>query len=115
VFLSHEFTTALPLDVQFLSRTERGDRSDGLATAVPHDLYEHQVPAVGRAGTLVIFDISTFQRASTLGPPPAYRWLAGSSFRAREVPWTGYIQQIFPAHTPEMAQFLTTLRSRTVH
>lgn len=80
-------------------------RSDGLIAVARPDLYEHEVAAVGPAGTLVIWDIAAFHRESALGPPPAYRWLASPCFVAGDLQ-SGWVQQVFRTGS-EMTRFLT--------
>jgi hypothetical protein len=73
-----EYTKDLPVSVMSLDRDEHSD------------LYEHEVAAVGPAGTLLMWtNPGTFHRGSALGPSPAYRWLIGSDFQAPGLDWMG--------------------------
>lgn len=104
---------------RFVSNADVGDLPPGSAhfsrEARP-DLYEREVPGAGPAGSLVLYTPLTFHRGAALGPPPAYRWLVGMSFRGAGVEWVG--NQFWPPAgvTEELQRFITraTVEQRTV-
>jgi hypothetical protein len=77
---------------------------------------QQEVQAVGPAGTVVLYSPLTFHRGSALGPPPAYRWITGFSYRAAGVDWTA--NQCWPpaGTTDELHRFMAraTVEQRNV-
>lgn len=93
--LSREHTADLPYDTIGLDPVEHAG------------LYEHEVPATGPAGTILIYTPATFHRAGEMGPPPASRFIAGVSYRAAGCDWIGRQTWALSGNNPSLWRFMT--------
>ena len=60
------------------------------ATAAPEDLYEHEIAATGRRGSLLAYRSDVWHRGTDFGRPDASRFVLVIGFRPARADWWGY-------------------------
>ncbi len=79
-------TDALPARPNFFPRTGPDDGGGFLSPGRP-DLYEHEVPAAGPAGTVVAFQPQTVHRGSAITRPRGARFTMHLNYRPAAAEW----------------------------
>ncbi|MFC5289855.1 hypothetical protein ACFPM7_22605 [Actinokineospora guangxiensis] len=86
-------------------RAEPARRDHQFAPAAPH-LYDHEVPAVGPAGTVVAFELGTFHRGTALTCPRGARYSCHLSFRPSANDWGQRAASANRSHSPAWHRFV---------
>ena len=76
------------------------------------DLFEHEVPVTGPAGTLMIYKTDVFHRGSAFQAPGRSRFAMLMDFQERGWPWTGKMSWPNEGNNPGLTDALTRMTPR---
>lgn len=108
-YVPHEHSTAMPALPNFYPSTDGApDDHDPrwVAEQGRPDLYEHEVPAPGPAGTVVVYRLETFHRGNALRLPRGARYTIHTNFRRADADWIGRRSWVEVANDPAWIDFV---------
>ena len=100
-------TDALPAKPNFFPRTDSLDSGGGfVATTGRPDLYAREVPATGKAGTVVAFQLGTLHRGAAITQPRGARFTMHLNYRPAAVEWAQRHAWADRSHDPHWYDFV---------
>lgn len=106
-------TDALPARPNFFPRTDSTDSEGGFVatTGRPH-LYAREVPATGRAGTVVAFQLGTLHRGAGITQPRGARFTMHLNYRPAAAEWAQRHGWADRSHDPHWYDFVAQATPR---
>lgn len=113
--VSREHTAGRPVVPNWTPRTGLPPSEVDRFTAAPAPgLYAAETAATGPAGTVVAFELGTFQRGSALRRPGGARYTMHVNFRRAEADWAGRHAWADRSHQPAWYRFVEQATPRSL-
>ncbi len=107
-----DVTDALPAKPNFFPRTDNNDDDGFVSTTGRPDLYDHEVPATGPAGTVVAFQPQTVHRGSAITQPRGARFTMHLNYRPAAAEWAQRQGWAESSHHPRWYEFVEQADAR---